>query len=608
MPTTLKIAPVSLDFDSLKASLKTYLKSQTQFRDYNFEGSGLAILLDVLASNTQYNAFLINMLANESFIDSAMLRSNVVSLAKMLNYVPASATAPVANVRVTVSNVPGNPAYITIDRTYRFTTQVDGETYAFVPSAAQTIQKDSNNKYISAFNIYQGAFVQNSYTFDATTNTQKFEIPNSGVDLGFLKVFVYPGGSKTGAFTEYTLATDISRVNPNSNVFFVQENQRGNYEVYFGDDVIGNKPSNNSLIVLDYLFTNAETANSASSFTKTTAIAGSTDIIITTLDAASGGAPREDIDRIRILAPKFNTTQNRAVTVDDFKTIIKKEYPSVDSVAVWGGEDADPVAYGQVFAALKPKQNVTFSETVKAEIAENLKNNYMVVAVRPVIVNPDYIFVLVNSEVRYDGINTNRTAPEIVALVNSAVDIFFEENLNDFEKTLRYSKLVAAIDNAASEIKGNYTTLKLKKVFTPTLNTPRDYIINFSNPVAPYSLTTNSFIIQGTTYKLKDVPVGTVPHSTGTVVVYRTVGNNDVIQQNVGTVDYSTGRVTLNAFAPNGISIGRDINVIVSPSTSTLSTDISTLDYNIYTNSREQIIVRDTELAVITAISEVHSS
>lgn len=602
----LKINPVNLDFDSIKKSLKDYLKSQEKFKDYNFEGSGMAILLDVLAANTQYNGFMANMLANESFLDSAQLRSSVVSLAKMLNYVPSSRSAPVAMLNVQVSNVSGNPSSITIEKGYRFISTIDGVSYSFVPVSAQTIMRNTSNRYVTDLTVYQGQFVSVSSLVDNSVVGQKFVIPAQNVDLSFLKVLVYPSGTRSGTPVEYTLASDITEVLSISRSYFLQENQEGYYEVYFGDNVVGAKPSNGSLVVLEYLITDGEAANEASVFTKSTNIANSSNILITTISPASGGAYREGIESIKLLAPKFNVTQNRAVTTDDFATIIRKKYPAVDSVAVWGGEDNDPVSYGEVFIALKPKGSTLFSDTFKQKIADDLKTNYMVVAVRPRIIDPDYVYVIVDSKVTYDSLNTNRTENEIVSLVNSSIDSFFESSLNDFEKTLRYSKLVAAIDASATEIKGNYTSLKLKKSITPTLNVPRDYAINFSNPIAPYSLSSNEFTIQGIEYKLKDVPNGSAPFSTGNIVIYRTINNSDVIiQSNLGIVDYSSGKITLNSFAPNTISIGRNIDIIVRPSTSTLSTDISAVDYNIYTNKREQIIVRDALSSTITAISEL---
>lgn len=601
----LKLNPVNLDFDSLKASLKEYMKSQDKFKDYNFEGSGLAVLLDILSANTQYNGFLANMLVNESFLDSAMMRSNVVSLAKMLNYVPSSRKAPVASLRVQVSNVSGNPENITIEKGYRFITTIDGTSYSFVPAFSQSIMRDASNRYITDLIVYQGSFVSVSSKVDTSVTSQKFVVPAQNVDLSFLKVLVYPSGTRTGTPFEYNLAEDITEVLSVDRPYFVQENQEGFYEVYFGDNVIGARPTNGSLVVLEYLITEGIASNDAAVFTKSTNIANSPNILITTLSPASGGAEREGIESIKLLAPKFNVTQNRAVTTDDFTTIIKKKYPAVENVVVWGGEDNDPVSYGEVFIALKPKGSVSFSDTYKQRIADDLKQNYMVVSVRPRVMDPDYLNVIVDSKVSYDTLNSSRTENEIISLVNDSIDAFFAENLNDFENTLRYSKLVAAIDDAAPEIKGNYTVLKLKKSITPILGTPRDYEISFSNPINPYSLTSNVFSIQGTEYKLKDVPVGFLPpFSTGNIVIYRTVNNVDIIlQSNLGTVDYSSGKVYLNSFAPNAISIGKDIDIIVSPSTSTLSTDISSVDYNIYTNKREQIIVRDSTSSNITAVS-----
>lgn len=600
MATVTKINPTNLDFDSLKASLKTYLKSQDKFKDYNFEGSGLAVLLDLLAVNTQYNAFLINMLANESFIDSAVMRSNVVSLAKMLNYVPYSARAPIANLRVTVSNVSGNPDTIMIEKGYRFQTTIDGVTYSYIPVNSKTLTRNSSNKYITDLDVYQGVFVSNSYTYD-TSSSNTFEISNAGVDLTFLKVYVYPSGIKTGTPIEYSLATDISTINKNTNSYFIKENQSGLYEVYFGDGIISAAPDNGSLISLEYLVTNGSASNLASVFTKSTSIANTNSILISVNSSSSGGSEKEDIDSIRLLAPKFNTTQNRAVTADDFKTIIKKNYPAVESVAVWGGEDADPVSYGEVFVAIKPYNNFTFSNVFKSKIATELKQKYMVMSVRPRIVDPDIISVIVDTKVVYDNINSNKTEDEIKYYVNEAIKTFFDDNLSEFNTTLRYSKLVAAIDNALSEISGNYTILKLKKSITPSLSVPTEYIINFSNKITPGSLSSTGFTIQGTEYKLKDVPVGNVPYTQGDIVIYRTSGSTDIIlQSGLGTIDYSTGKVMISSFSPETVADGSNIDIIVTPSTSTSFTDISSIDYNIYTNNREQIIVLDNTSSIVS--------
>lgn len=532
-----------LDFDDIKANLKTYLKGQSEFSDYNFEGSGLSVLIDLLAYNTHYLGMNANMLANEMFLDSAALRSSVVSHAKKLNYTPRSARAPIAYLSVQVNN--NNLASVTIDKGTKFTTTVDNKTYGFVVNESLTTQPVNGVLKFTNLPIYEGTLTTAKYTVDSNNPEKRYILTSDRADTDTLKVTVQT--STVDTTTEvYTLARDISVVSDTDKVYFLQEIDDGRFEVYFGDDVIGKKPANGNIVILEYIVTNKTEANGATSFTGT-AVGGETNITVETLLSATGGSEPETIESIKYYAPLSYSSQRRAVTTYDYKSIVPEIYPNIKSIQVWGGEDNDPPIYGQVYVAISPLSGNKLTEAQKEFIVSGLKP-YNIASVRPVIVDPETIFILIDTNFRYNAAVTTKTASDLQTLVTSTISNYSTGNLEKFDNMFRYSELTRLIDETDLAILSNITRVRMYKKITPQLNTETQYVIKFFNQLHnPHSghgsiLSSTGFKISGSTAEqfLDDDGMGNVRRFS--------VEANQKVYANasVGTIDYTAGSVTLN--------------------------------------------------------------
>ena len=377
-----------LDFDQIKQNLKTFLQAQSEFTDYDFEGSGLSVLLDLLAYNTHYQAYYLNMVANEAFLDSALLRDSVVSHAKTLGYIPYSRSAPRATINFTVNTAIDTTATLTVPKGFRFlSNEIDGISYSFVTLNETIVTKSNTDFSFINLPIYEGELVTYNYTYDQTTNPKQiFNIPDEGVDTSTITVQVQESSTNTDT-TVYTLASDAGETTTTSSVFFLQENRNKKYDIYFGDDVIGRKINHGSIVSITYLITNGTAANKANNFVATDVLVDSlgnsqTDFIIDPISEAAGGAERESVDNIKFAAPLQYTTQNRLVTFKDYESYILNNYPSLDSISVWGGEDNIPPVYGKVFVSMKPKANYYISETEKQRIISEIITPKSIVAVQ----------------------------------------------------------------------------------------------------------------------------------------------------------------------------------------------------------------------------------
>ena len=545
-----KLEVSDFDFDSIKANLKTFLQSQTEFQDYNFEGSGFSILLDVLAYNTHYLGFNANMLANEMYLDSADIRKNIVSLAKMLNYTPSSVRSPVANIDIEVNDATGST--LTLTKGTVFTTTVSGVGYQYLTNEDYTITPTNGVFNFSNVDIYEGTLVTFRYTVDKNDPDQKFLIPNSNADTTTLKVSVQE--SSTNTITNiYSLAGGFNNVTDTSKVYFLQEVDDGKFEVYFGDGVLGAAVSTGNIVILEYIVTNRDESNGASTFTLATTIGGFSDITITTNSVSQGGNAAESKESIRFNAPLGYATQNRAVTTSDYETIVKSIYPNALSVSAWGGEDDETPVYGTVKIAIKAASGSTLTTSTKANIVTALKP-YNVASVRPVIVDPETTSVLITSNVKYDSRLTTKSAATLKSDVLNTITNYNTNTLQKFDGIFRYSKLLGLIDNTDTSIISNITTVKIKKTFTPIFNSSTKYNIYFRNalynPVSGYNasqggiLESSGFKISGDTtniYFLDDDGAGNVRR-------YRLVGSVRTYAINTqGTINYTTGQITLNS-------------------------------------------------------------
>ena len=575
MATTEKRLDVTdLDFDDIKGNLKTFMRNQSDFTDYDFEGSGINALLDVLAYNTHYLAMNMNMVANEAFLDTASVRSSIVSHAKTLGYTPNSVRAPIAFINVTLNNI-GNLTSATIPVGTVFTTVIDDINYQFVTVAEHTSQIENGIISFTNLPIYEGTYVTNRYTVDTDNVDQKFYVNDENGDTTTLLVDVFDNSSSTSS-TTFTLATDTTQTAADSNVYFLQESIEGKFEIYFGDGIIGKALSDGNIVRMRYVVTNKSKANGASSFSTSATISTITDITTATVSSASGGAEKESIESIKFNAPLDYAAQGRAVTVNDFKAIVPKVYANAKSVQVYGGEDNDVPTYGKVYISIVPTTGA-ITASAKLDIVKNLKNNYTVASVTPEIVDPEYTKIRLNVNFSYNSKNTIKAQETLISNVTKTITDFNTNNLSKFDAAFRYSPFSSLIDNTDPAITSNITTLKLSKDFIPTLNTSTKYTIPFSNALYnPHSghdsdaggiLSSSGFKISGNTNEmfLNDDGMGNVR------MYYIVDGTTNTYQDNnAGTINYKTGEVILTSFNITEVSnvdgaASTKIRLIVTP-------------------------------------------
>jgi len=474
-----------LDFDQIKTNLKAYLKQQSQFQDYNFEGAGLNILLDILAYNTHYNSYYLNMVANEAFLDTALLRDSVVSHAKTLGYIPFSVTAPRAIVNVTVNSGTTTPETLTIPKGFTFSSNlIDSLSYNFVVLEESTVTKSNTSFFFEDLEIYEGSLV--SYVFNYTENSNPksiFILPDNNIDTTTISVSVSPNVGNTSTQV-YNQVTNILDITSTSEAYFLQESKNGNYEIYFGDGVVGKALNDGAVVTVTDLVTNGVAANQTDGFVAAAPIGAYSDCVIDVVDVASGGATRETVDSIKYSAAAQYATQNRLVTTSDYESYIKSKYPSIDSLSVWGGEDETPKVFGKVYISLKPKTNYFISETEKQRIIDEIINPKAIVSVSAEIRDPEFLYLIVESLVQYDQKKTSLDEGTIRNNIRQAILDFRDTNLNKFAGTLVLSKLQDAIDSTNGEaIIGSETIVRVQRRFKPKLNESASYTIQYDVPI-----------------------------------------------------------------------------------------------------------------------------
>ena len=547
-----KLVVADFDFDIVKSNLKSFLQDQPEFSDYNFEGSGFAVLLDTLAYNTHYLGFNANMLANEMYLDSADIRKNIVSLAKMLGYTPTSAKSPVANVDILLNNASG--ATVSMAKGTAFTSKVNDVNYQFVTNEDIIMTPQDGVYRFSNVNIYEGTLATYRYTVDSTDVDQKFIIPNVNADTSTLKVTIQNSNSDTTQ-TTYTLASGLKGLTNTSKAYFLQETDTGRFEVYFGDDVIGSKLSDGNIVILQYVVSNREEANGASSFSLSGNIGGFTNATITTNSNAQGGSDPETKESIRFNAPLQYTAQDRAVTTTDYETLVKSIYPNVQSISAWGGEDDETPVYGVVKIAVKAKSGSTLTNTTKNSIITSLKP-YNVASVRPEIVDPEVTSLVLVVNAKFNKQATAKTADTLKSDITTALTNYTTNTLSSFDGIFRYSKVTGLIDDVDSSILSNITTVKMRKPFTPTLSSSTKYNVYFRNAIYnPHSghqsvITSTGFKVAGNNNEMFFDDDG-----AGNLRVYYLVSGIKTYHNSTqGTIDYSTGQITINSLNVASIS------------------------------------------------------
>jgi hypothetical protein len=592
--SNLRIA--ELDFDQIKTNLKTYLNAQTEFTDYDFEGSGLSTLLDILAYNTHYNAYLANMVVNEMFLDSAVKRSSAVSIAKHIGYTPVSARGAVANLDIVVTSPTGLPAILTMDRYTPFTSTVDGVSYTFLTTEAKTADRVGTTYTFTGVDVTEGTLLSYSYAVSDITPAAKYEIPNEAVDTTTIKVSVQTSSTDTTTNT-YTLSTDITGINGNSKIYYLEQNPQGKYQIYFGDGIIGKSLAAGNIVTIQYMVATGAAVNVSStvsqSFTAGTTIGGSSSIAITVNSNSTGGADVESITSIKFNAPRVNASKNRAVTAADYEALILSNYAGAESVSVWGGEDNDPPYYGKVLISLKPYSGFTISDATKNTIKTNILKSKQGITIIPEFIDPTFFFVNITADIVYNSSITTLSSDQIKTQVNTAITEYFSANLQKFNKEFIHSALTNSILAKNSAITSALVSLKLQRRIIPTLNTTNlftgDTSIKYRNPLKPGSILSSYFYISvggvSTLVKITDLPNDTPPSDSGSGILRLVnVVNSSVVATNVGTVNYGTGVISISGITPTGIPAGvTDIRITGS---------IQEVNYNL-TVSRSEILVQD---------------
>ena len=589
-----KLVVSDYDFDAIKVNLKSFLQGQTSFQDYDFEGSSLNILLDILSYNTHYLAYLANMSTNELYLDSADIRNNIVSLAKMIGYTPSSPRAPMASIDVQVNNATGSS--LTMPKGTVFTTTVDNTSYQYVTNSDVTITPSNGVYKFSSLPIYEGSLVTFKYTVDSTDVDQKFTIPSANADTSTLLVKVQNSSTDTTTNT-YALAGGYNNVDSNSKVYFIQESQDEKFEVYFGDGVNGKAVADGNIIILEYIVTNKTVSNSASSFSLSGNIGGFSNVTITTVSNSQGGSESETNESIKHNAPLQYAAQDRAVTTTDYETLVQSIYPNALSVSAWGGEDDETPRYGIVKIGVKAASGSTLTETTKQSIIDALKP-YNVASVSPQIVDPETTSVLLTSTVKYDSKSTTKSSDTIKSEVTTAVTNYNTNTLQKFDSIYRHSKVTGLIDDVDTSILSNITTIKIRKNFTPTLASSTKYDIYFRNALFnPHSghNSTAGGILNSTGFKVTGSDLEQFLDDDGNGNVrryYLSSGIRTYANETQGTINYATGQITLNSFNVASISNIRG-------STSTV------IELTVTPNSNDVVPVRDQIVEIDIANSNI---
>jgi len=566
-----KLNITELDFDAIKNNLKDYFASQSEFSDHDFDGSAISVMLDILSYNTHYNAYYMNMLASEAFLDSAQLRDSVVAKASMLGYTPRSARGSKANVAITVT--PGDsPATITIDKNTQFTSTVNGTSYVFCTSNSHTITPADGVYTASGVELTQGVPVTFRYTANTANTEQKFLLPNENTDTDSLTVTIQESATDTNTAV-YTLATDITTVNSTSNVYFLSEDTSGQFKVEFGDGVLGRKPITGNIVLLAGLVTEGADVNGANTFSASGTVGGYSTVSVATSNAAVGGLDKETLESIKFNAPKNFETQNRAVTTDDYKSIVEGEVSGLDSVSVWGGQDNETPAFGKVYISAKPS-GATALSTSQVALIKSAVSDYNILSITPEVVDPDIIDLIMSITVKYDSRLTTLSSGAVAEKVVATINNYRTQNLLKFGSIFRYSTLSTKIDNTDTSIINNLTTITAKKGIVPSTTANNAYTLSFNNPIYSES-TTYEGAVTSTAFSYTDAAGNTYSSAffddvDGVMRIYYLSGSTKVLlSNNAGTVTYSNGHIALSSFKPNSFT-GSKLDFTIKPSVNDL--------------------------------------
>lgn len=578
--TTSNIQIVPLDFDRIRADIKRYLQAQTQFRDYNFEGSALSLFIDILSYDAYYHGWYANFVVNEVFLQTAQIRNSVVAAAKQVGYIPRSVTSSTAEVDITIGNVSASEAVLTLPKYSEFNSVVAGKTFKFYTLVDTVTYPTGNTITLRGVELREGTLLTQTYDINNTnysTNGTKLRIFNQNVDTTTISVLVSPTNTSSVTYT-YTQATSAIAVNSTSNVYFLFETNAGDYEIQFGDNRLGRNLNEGNRVTIRYLDSRGADSSGANTFTyvgSSLGVVSNTSNVTIALSNANipayGGAARESIESIKRLAPNIYQVQGRVVTPDDARSILLSEVSGIDSLTIWGGEDNDPPTYGKMFICLKPVNAERFGPTQKRTIIDKVLRPKALPILTFEAVDPDYIYLVVNSEIRYNPALTALSIQELQQEILTAVETYGTQNLGQFGSHFRYSQLSRIIDNAEVSIQSNMSSVLLEKRIRVQAGVT-NHVIKFANPLFQPASTSqlgggNTALVSITSklntqtfthvdeFGIKQKYCWTQNEGTR-MHVYRAEANNEIvkIKSNVGQVNFDEGTVTFSNFAPQNIT------------------------------------------------------
>jgi hypothetical protein len=592
MSSNSNIELVNLDFASLKNSLKKYLANQDQFKDYDFEGSNMNVLIDILSYNTYMNSFYLNMIASEMFLDSAQIRDSIMSHAKELNYLPRSFRSSQATVNITITPSIATDT-VTILKGTSFTSRVGSNTFTFVTNDNVVINSDVGVFVANNISLFEGELVSETFTYDFSNTVAQMIISNPTVDTESIEVYVYEDNGQT--VIPYTKGTTFLGLQSNSQIFFIQPARNDRYEIVFGNGTQGRQPKDGSVVVVGYRVCNGELPNGAAIFAPDDAIDGHSNVVVTTLLAATGGSIHETNQSIKKNAPRFFQTQERAVTVSDYRVALQTQFPEIQNISVYGGEDADPPQFGRVFISVD-LQNADGVPAYKKQIYKDYVKTITPLSIEPVFIDPEFMYVEVSTNVRFNLNTIQIPQGSLESLITNKIQIYNQINLNSFEATLRYSKLVADIDSADSSIISNETNTVLYKEITPSTVQENTYALNFYNVLEQifkqqasvvhrsqdlHAVYSTPFVYENQLCRIEDDNVGRLS-------IVAITGDNHQRIKFIGSVEYNTGKVIIEKFRPSAFSGGAMRIYVV-----TKENDVNGLKNNILT-------IKPTDISVTT--------
>lgn len=575
------------DFELIKDSLKSFLRNQDEFKDFNFDGAAINVLLNLLAYNTQYNAYYVNMLASESFITHAQKRESVVGLANNLGYVPRSVRPASSILSFKVIPDSGYTSPIQIPKDTKFTTEIDGKSYQFLTTISTVANIQSNGTYVfNNIEVKQGRKFTHRFTIDGVSKF--YTLPNKGVDTSRITVYIKPNVNSTTS-VEYTLYDTITTLDSTSRVFFIQETYNELFEIYFGDGILGSQPEIGNQIVVEYYISDGAEANNAKVFSLDDEVTGLDVVEFTSIEPSVGGSNIESIDSVRLSAASNYVSQNRAVSSDDYISIIRKLYPDIVDISVWGGEDATPKQYGKVFISMLRENNQFITEYMKTDILNKIKASYSIVALSIEIVDPVRIYLKTNIKAYYDATTLDTTSlGQLKMDVLNAVKSYASTELSKFNAQFFESRVVSVIDNSSQHIQSNHITTQMYVKLTDIINYKNPNTITFNQAISTGSVVSTEFTFSGNSQCIfKD--------NSGLLSVYAfdpiSGYYNILIQNSVGTVNYSTGTITYT-------SVDTTIMNIFENATKEVYISASPLDNDVVGKNDNIVILNESDIAV----------